>query len=83
MNKTETLKMALQNLLTATRHLDVCPGTVEAAEAALAQPDHIGDATELVAREWVVLTDAERASRELLRSIGKAALWAQNGGQHD
>jgi hypothetical protein len=37
--KTEALKMALKNLLVATKHLDVCPGTVQAAEEALAQPE--------------------------------------------
>ena len=39
MNKDEALKMALKNLLVATKHLDVCPSTVQAAEEAIAQPE--------------------------------------------
>jgi hypothetical protein len=39
MTKDEALRMALKNLLVATNHLDVCPGTVQAAEEALAQPE--------------------------------------------
>ena len=38
MTKDEALTMALGNLLQATRHLGVCPATVDAAEEALAQP---------------------------------------------
>lgn len=40
MTKDEALRTALENLLLATRHLGVCPGTVAAAEAALAQQEH-------------------------------------------
>jgi len=39
MNKNEALKLALKNLLVATKHLGVCPGTVQVAEEALAQPE--------------------------------------------
>jgi hypothetical protein len=43
MTKDEALKLALKNLLVATKHLDVCPGTVQAAEEALAQPEPVMD----------------------------------------
>jgi hypothetical protein len=49
MTKDEALRTALKNLLVATKHLDVCPGTVEAAEAALAQPEQQEPLT-----EWLV-----------------------------
>ena len=41
MTKAEALRTALENLLQATRHLGVCPGTVAAAEAALAQQEPV------------------------------------------
>ena len=70
MTKTEALKLALENLLQATRHLDACPATVAAAEAALAQPEQEPDynichtcggmASDPIViplkREWVSLT---------------------------
>ena len=85
--KNEALRMALTNLLVATKHLGVCPGTVQAAAEALAQPEqepvacigmideeHFADVcrkangnsntplyTSPPKREWVGLTDEERA----------------------
>lgn len=41
MTKDEALRTALENLLQATRHLNACPATVEAAEKVLAQPEQM------------------------------------------
>ena len=73
MTKDEALSTSLKNLLVATKHLDVCPGTVEAAEAALAQPEPFNpdwasyrQGKEDGQREWVGLTGEEK---ELIASV--------------
>ena len=73
MTKDEALKLALKNLLVATKHLDVCPGTVQAAEEALAQPEPFNpdwasyrQGKEDGQREWVGLTPADFEKLEQL-----------------